>query len=158
MIDNRNEFVQLDMLIFGNDIIPRYPGSRFTMSTKDEAIRVAEAETFLRLKMRSKTSLWFDIPRIKNRVFQKQRQTPLSKGDVKRVTRELAEAQTHPGYSVHLVGDDITHWTVSFAGPSDTPYEGGNFRMCMFLDEDFPENAPRCRFYLPVVPHCNLGT
>lgn len=40
---------------------------------------------------------------------------------------ELEESKTIEGVSVGLEGNSLYSWNISFAGPSDTLYEGGYF-------------------------------
>ena len=61
---------------------------------------------------------------------------------MKYLKKEFNNLQNDPitslGCTVGLVNDDIFHWRISLAGPSDTPYAGGMF----FLTADFPDNYP----------------
>ena len=61
---------------------------------------------------------------------------------MKYLKNEFNNLQNDPitslGCTVGLIKNDIFHWRVSLAGPSDTPYAGGQF----FLTADFPDNYP----------------
>ena len=41
------------------------------------------------------------------------------------------------------------------AGPADTPYEGGIFKLEMFLTKEYPMKPPKCRF-LTKIYHPNV--
>ena len=46
---------------------------------------------------------------------------------IRRLKKELTEAQDSDGCSAKLEGDDIFSWIGIIKGPEDSPYEGGTF-------------------------------
>jgi ubiquitin-conjugating enzyme E2 N len=51
-----------------------------------------------------------------------------------------------PGISCAPRAENLRHFDVTIHGPSDSPYQGGVFKLEMFLPEDFPSKPPKCRF------------
>ena len=55
---------------------------------------------------------------------------------------------------VELVKGDISKWTVSFEGPTDSPYKGGKFDCSLVFPMDYPHAPPEVTmisFFLPVM-------
>ena len=50
---------------------------------------------------------------------------------------------------------DFFHWTASFTGPENTPYEGGTFSLKMEFPKDYPFKGPRI-FFETKVYHPNI--
>ncbi len=42
--------------------------------------------------------------------------------------------------------DDIYNWDLILFGPTDTPYEGGNFRMSVVFPKNYPYSPPVIKF------------
>ena len=57
-------------------------------------------------------------------------------------------------YSTHK-RDNMRYFDVIIAGPPDTPYESGIFKLEMFLDGEYPMSPPRVRF-LTKIYHPNI--
>lgn len=51
--------------------------------------------------------------------------------------------------------DNLRYFDVVIDGPKGTPYEGGKFRLELFLDQDYPLTPPRVRFLVPIF-HPNI--
>ena len=49
-----------------------------------------------------------------------------------------------------LVADDLTELAGTIAGPPDTPYEGGTYRLEIKIPDTYPFNPPRVRFITKV--------
>lgn len=58
----------------------------------------------------------------------------------------MEESKTIEGVSVGLEGNSLYSWNISFAGPSDTLYEGGYFQALMKFPEDYPNSPPTFKF------------
>lgn len=60
-----------------------------------------------------------------------------------------------PGISVTVHDENARYFNVILAGPEGSPYEGGVFRLELFLPADYPMQAPRARF-LTKIYHPNI--
>merc|ERR1719379_1998076 len=79
--------------------------------------------------------------------------------EYKKLIGELKKAskQKHL-HSVFLNNPDcFDHWTASFHGPSDTPYEGGFFYVDIEIPTAYPFNPPKMKF-LNKVWHPNISS
>ncbi|CAD8211138.1 unnamed protein product [Paramecium pentaurelia] len=65
---------------------------------------------------------------------------------LKKQLRQLEESKTIEGVSVGLESNSLYQWNISFAGPSDTLYEGGYFQAMMKFPEDYPNSPPTFKF------------
>lgn len=45
---------------------------------------------------------------------------------------------------------DLYHWRMSFIGPIDSPYEGGQFHIDVKFPSDYPYRPPKCAFLMKV--------
>lgn len=50
-----------------------------------------------------------------------------------------------PGIQAHPSNDNLRYFNVTIEGPADSPYEGGVFKLELFLPEDYPMAAPKAR-------------
>ena len=50
------------------------------------------------------------------------------------------------GISIQVNEENGRHFYAKIDGPEGTPYEGGEFRVEMYLPEDFPNAPPKCLF------------
>ncbi len=48
-----------------------------------------------------------------------------------------------PGIQAHPSNDNLRYFNVAIEGPADSPYEGGTFKLELFLPEDYPMAAPK---------------
>ena len=53
-------------------------------------------------------------------------------------------------FKLSLVADDLTELAGTIAGPPDTPYEGGTYRLEIKIPDTYPFNPPRVRFITKV--------
>ena len=60
-----------------------------------------------------------------------------------------------PGVSATPYEDNLRYFNVVIAGPSDSPYEGGVFKLELFLPADYPMAPPKVRF-LTKMYHPNI--
>jgi ubiquitin-conjugating enzyme E2 N len=60
-----------------------------------------------------------------------------------------------PGVTATPYEDNYRYFNVAMAGPSDTPYEGGLFRLELFLPGEYPMSPPKVRF-LTKIYHPNI--
>lgn len=70
---------------------------------------------------------------------------------VLRIHRELAFIKNSKeiaewGISVEVANDNLALLRAQISGPSDTPYEGGNFILEIKIPESYPFKAPKCTF------------
>ncbi|KAF3444025.1 hypothetical protein FNV43_RR13715 [Rhamnella rubrinervis] len=66
----------------------------------------------------------------------------------------LSEAST-PGISASPSEDNMRYFNVMILGPSQSPYEGGVFKLELFLPEEYPMAPPKVRF-LTKIYHPNI--
>ena len=69
-------------------------------------------------------------------------------------TRELAN-KPPPGISAKPKSDNPRYFDCLICGPAGTPYEGGVFKIELYLPKDYPMSPPKCRF-LTKVYHPNI--
>jgi len=72
---------------------------------------------------------------------------------VKETQRLLSEPA--PGISATPYEDNLRYFNVIIAGPAQSPYEGGVFKLELFLPEDYPMAPPKVRF-LTKIYHPNI--
>jgi ubiquitin-conjugating enzyme E2 N len=75
-------------------------------------------------------------------------------------TRILKETQRlfqepAPGISVTPHEDNLRYFAVIIAGPAGSPYEGGIFKLELFLPSEYPMAPPKVRF-LTKIYHPNI--
>eukprot|EP00607_Mallomonas_marina_P005978 CAMPEP_0182427756 /NCGR_PEP_ID=MMETSP1167-20130531/19282_1 /TAXON_ID=2988 /ORGANISM="Mallomonas Sp, Strain CCMP3275" /LENGTH=145 /DNA_ID=CAMNT_0024610213 /DNA_START=137 /DNA_END=571 /DNA_ORIENTATION=+ len=73
---------------------------------------------------------------------------------IKTETQRLL-ADPVPGVSAVPYEDNLRYFNVAIAGPSDSPYEGGMFRLELFLPGEYPMGPPKVRF-LTKIYHPNI--
>lgn len=76
-----------------------------------------------------------------------------------RLNKELRDySKTNDSYiNLYLRGnkESIFKWEALLAGPSDTPYEKGHFKITIDVPQDYPISPPKCRF-LTRIFHPNI--
>ncbi|MCJ1484305.1 Ubiquitin-conjugating enzyme 13 [Schaereria dolodes] len=77
----------------------------------------------------------------------------LPKRIVKETERLMAEPV--PGISAVPHEDNLRYFDVMIHGPSQSPYEGGIFKLELFLPDDYPMTPPKIRF-LTKIYHPNI--
>ncbi|KAJ1455810.1 ubiquitin-conjugating enzyme E2 N-like protein [Pelagophyceae sp. CCMP2097] len=60
-----------------------------------------------------------------------------------------------PGISAAPYEDNLRYFTVIIRGPGDTPYDGGHFKLELFLPAEYPMAPPKVRF-LTKIFHPNV--
>eukprot|EP01035_Chromulina_nebulosa_P017886 gene17886-23502_t len=78
-------------------------------------------------------------------------------GNNTRIIKETQRLLAEPveGVSATPYEDNMRYFNVAIAGPIDTPYEGGLFRLELFLPADYPMAPPKVRF-LTKIYHPNI--
>ncbi|KAE8215443.1 hypothetical protein CF319_g3805 [Tilletia indica] len=77
----------------------------------------------------------------------------LPKRIIKETERLLADPV--PGCSATSHEDNLRYFDVVISGPSGSPFEGGNFKLELFLPEEYPLAPPKVRF-LTKIYHPNI--
>ncbi|CZR51784.1 probable ubiquitin-conjugating enzyme E2 [Phialocephala subalpina] len=77
----------------------------------------------------------------------------LPKRIIKETERLMAEPV--PGISAVPHEDNLRYFDVSIHGPTQSPYEGGIFKLELFLPDDYPMTPPKIRF-LTKIYHPNI--
>ncbi|KAF9910042.1 Ubiquitin-conjugating enzyme E2 T [Linnemannia zychae] len=74
-----------------------------------------------------------------------------------RMGKELKDLERTPplGVVCYPINDNIVHLHAEIAGPEDTPYHGGSFKIDINIPERYPFEPPRCQF-LTRVYHPNI--
>lgn len=74
-----------------------------------------------------------------------------------RIIKETQRLQAEPveGVNATPYEDNMRYFNVIIAGPVGTPYEGGIFRLELFLPGEYPMTAPKVRF-LTKIYHPNI--
>ena len=79
---------------------------------------------------------------------------------LKRLQKEIREIQLDPpsNCSAGLINDNIYHWEAVIMGPSETPYEGGIFKIDIYVPNDYPFKPPTCQFKTKIYhPNINMS-
>eukprot|EP00941_MAST-03F_sp_MAST-3F-sp1_P001436 g1436.t1 len=69
-------------------------------------------------------------------------------------TQRLA-SEPAPGISATPYADNLRYFDVVICGPKDSPYEGGIFKLELFLPQEYPMASPKVRF-LTKIYHPNI--
>jgi ubiquitin-conjugating enzyme E2 N len=75
----------------------------------------------------------------------------------KRIIKETQRLIQEPVEGIQAVPDDANarYFHVLVHGPKDSPYDGGTFKLELFLPEEYPMAAPKVRF-LTKIYHPNI--
>ena len=73
---------------------------------------------------------------------------------IKKEIQRLGKDQA-PGIKIEPTADNLRYFMITIEGPKETPYEGGLFRLEMFLTDKYPMKPPKCRF-LTKIYHPNV--
>eukprot|EP00918_Siedleckia_nematoides_P066221 GHVU01143994.1.p2 GENE.GHVU01143994.1~~GHVU01143994.1.p2 ORF type:complete len:149 (+),score=29.87 GHVU01143994.1:541-987(+) len=75
----------------------------------------------------------------------------------KRIQRETQGMATEapPGISATVDANNRRYFHITIAGPEGTPYEGGIYKLELFLPEQYPMEPPKVRF-LTKIYHPNI--
>ncbi|KAK9908470.1 hypothetical protein WJX75_008412 [Coccomyxa subellipsoidea] len=74
-------------------------------------------------------------------------QAQLPRRIVKETQRLMSEPA--PGISASPCEDNLRYFNVIILGPQNTPYEGGSFKLELFLPEDYPMAPPKALLSAP---------
>ncbi|CAG5118025.1 unnamed protein product [Candidula unifasciata] len=75
----------------------------------------------------------------------------------RRIIKETQRLLAEPVVGILAVPDEANarYFHVVVGGPSQSPYEGGQFRLELFLPEEYPMSAPKVRFMTKIY-HPNI--
>ncbi|WFD26767.1 E2 ubiquitin-conjugating enzyme [Malassezia nana] len=75
----------------------------------------------------------------------------------KRIVKETERLMSDPapGIVASPHEDNLRYFDVVMSGPAQSPFEGGSFKLELFLPEDYPMAPPRVRF-LTRIYHPNI--
>ena len=68
-------------------------------------------------------------------------------------SKEIAES----GVQLELVNDDLTELAGMVAGPPDTPYSGGKYKLEIKIPDTYPFSPPKVRF-ITKIWHPNISS
>ena len=71
-----------------------------------------------------------------------------SRDSERRLKKELDEIEGNPSdkFIIQKTSDDLSRWEVLVYGPSETPYEGGRFKLIVNIPLDYPFRPPKVHF------------
>nr|VZI31528.1 unnamed protein product [Spirometra erinaceieuropaei] len=74
-----------------------------------------------------------------------------------RIMKETLRLQKEPVEGIEACPDSANarYFRVVVQGPKDSAYEGGYFKLELFLPEDYPMSPPKCRFMTKIY-HPNI--
>lgn len=78
---------------------------------------------------------------------------------IRRLTREYQHIVKEPIENINIFfpnEENILHWEAILQGPSETPYEGGNFNIQLIFDDEYPHSPPEVKF-LTKIYHPNIN-
>ncbi|KAK4744505.1 hypothetical protein SAY87_010817 [Trapa incisa] len=101
------------------------------------------------LRWRRELFIWILCRRNVQRIICSSR-LPLTSLETQRLLSEPA-----PGISASPSEDNMRYFNVMILGPTQSPYEGGVFKLELFLPEEYPMAAPKVRF-LTKIYHPNI--
>lgn len=75
----------------------------------------------------------------------------------RRIIKETQRLMQEPVPGINAIPDEnnARYFHVVVAGPNDSPFEGGVFKLELFLPEDYPMSAPKVRFITKIY-HPNI--
>ena len=74
-----------------------------------------------------------------------------------RIIKEIKNLEKDPisGISAEPEKDNLRYFKVIISGPKDSPYEGGAFKLQLYLPEEYPMVPPKCLF-MSKIYHPNI--
>ncbi|XP_072026875.1 ubiquitin-conjugating enzyme E2 N [Amphiura filiformis] len=75
----------------------------------------------------------------------------------RRILKETQRLMQEPVQGIKAMpdSDNARYFHVQVAGPKDSPFEGGTFKLELFLPEEYPMAAPKVRFMTKIY-HPNI--
>jgi len=75
----------------------------------------------------------------------------------RRIIKETQRLKNEPVAGIEATPDESNarYFHVVVIGPKDSPYEGGTFKLELFLPEEYPMSAPKVRFMTKIY-HPNI--
>jgi len=75
----------------------------------------------------------------------------------RRIVKEIARLNKSPppGISIEVNQDNLRYLKIALQGPEDSPYQGGIFKLEMYLSDQYPMAPPKVRF-LTKIYHPNI--
>jgi len=78
---------------------------------------------------------------------------------IKRLTREYRNIIKEPIENIEISFPEegnLLKWEATLLGPTETPYEGGRFKIQMLFDNEYPHSPPEVKF-LTKIYHPNVN-
>ena len=74
-----------------------------------------------------------------------------------RIIKETKKLESDPIVGIYAipVPENPRYFNVSISGPKDSPYEGGLFKLQLYLPEEYPMVPPKCLFMTKIY-HPNI--
>ncbi len=74
-----------------------------------------------------------------------------------RIIKETQKLKKDPisGISAEAFSDNPRYFNVIISGPKDSPYEGGKFKLQLYLPDEYPMVPPKCLFMTKIY-HPNI--
>ena len=65
-----------------------------------------------------------------------------------RIKKEVSELLANPpaGITVSINDNNFVHLFVELDAPTETPYEGGKYKVEVYFPKDYPMGSPKCLF------------
>ncbi|EGD82659.1 ubiquitin carrier protein [Salpingoeca rosetta] len=74
---------------------------------------------------------------------------------IQKETQKLKSIDSSNGVTVNVDANNYRYFHIDMKGPSGSPYEGGSFKLELFLPQEYPMSPPKVRF-LTRIYHPNI--